>query len=75
MRHIQQKLAIARGELPTETLFKNAKVVNVFSGEIQETSVAVEDGRVIGFGDYQARQVIDLKGTVFVKLFNLVSLL
>jgi len=62
MRNIQQKLSVARGEQRAEMLFKNARVVNVFSGEIHKTSVAVEDGRVIGFGDYKAKKVIDLKG-------------
>ena len=62
MRKIQQKLSVARGEQRAELLFKNARVVNVFSGEIHRTNVAVEDGRVIGFGDYQAKKVIDLKG-------------
>ncbi len=62
MRNIQQKLSVARGEQRAELLFKNARVVNVFSGEIHQTNVAVEDGRVIGFGDYQAKKVIDLKG-------------
>ncbi len=63
MRNIQHKLSVARGERRAELLFKNAKVVNVFSGEIHKTNVAVEDGRVIGFGDYKAKKVIDLKGT------------
>ncbi len=62
MRKIQQKLSVARGEQRAELLFKNARVVNVFSGEIHKTNVAVEDGRVIGFGDYQAKKVVDLKG-------------
>src|SRR5882672_2034406 len=62
MRNIQQKLSVARGEQRAELLFKNARVVNVFSGEIHKTNVAVEDGRVIGFGDYKAKRVIDLKG-------------
>ena len=62
MRNIQQKLSVARGEQRAELLFKNAQVVNVFSGEIHKTNVAVEDGRVIGFGDYRAKKMIDLKG-------------
>lgn len=62
MRKVQQKLSVARGERPAELLFKNARVVNVFSGEIHETNVAVEDGRVVGFGDYRARKVINLRG-------------
>src|ERR1700759_1261801 len=63
MRNIQQKLSVARGEQRAELLFKNARVVNVFSGEIHKTNVAVEDGRVIGFGDYRAKKTIDLKGS------------
>src|SRR6267142_615485 len=62
MRNIQQKLSTARGERPAEVLFKNAKLVNVLSGEIYAASVAVEDGRVVGIGDYKARKTIDLRG-------------
>ena len=63
MRNIQQKLSIARGEQPAELLFKNARLVNVLSGEIHPANVAVDDGRVIGIGDYRARRVIDLCGS------------
>ena len=62
MRNLQQKLSIARGERPAERLFKNASLVNVLSGDIYRTDVAVDDGRVVGLGDYKAKQVIDLKG-------------
>jgi adenine deaminase len=62
MRNISQKLSIARGEQPAELLFKNARLVNVLSGEIHPANVAVEDGRVVGIGDYKARKVIDLRG-------------
>ena len=62
MRNIQQKLSIARGEQPAELLFKNAKLVNVLSGEIYPTDVAVDDGRIIGLGEYEGRKVIDLQG-------------
>src|SRR5271170_690788 len=62
MRNVQQKLAIARGEQPAELLIKNAKLVNVLSGEIHPANVAVDDGRIVGIGDYRARKVIDLRG-------------
>jgi adenine deaminase len=61
VRNLNHKLAVARGEERAELLFKNARVVNVLSGEIHEASVAVDDGRIIGFGDYKARKVIDLR--------------
>src|SRR5438309_3945728 len=62
MRNLQHKLSIARGEQPADLLFKNVNLVNVLSGEIHRTHVAVEDGRVIGLGDYEARKTIDLAG-------------
>jgi len=62
MRNLHQKLSIARGEKPAELLFKNANLVNVLSGEIYSANIAVDDGRVVGIGDYQAAKVIDLKG-------------
>lgn len=62
MREIQHKLSVARGEKPADLLFKNAQLVNVFSGEIHEANVAVDDERVIGFGDYDAKEIIDLEG-------------
>src|SRR5215510_601708 len=62
MREIQQKLSIARGERPAELLFKNANLVNVLSGEIHSANVAVDDGRIVGIGDYKGRITIDLRG-------------
>ncbi|HEY0368885.1 MAG TPA: adenine deaminase [Chthoniobacterales bacterium] len=62
MRELAHKLSVARGETPAELLFKNAQLVNVFSGEIYPADVAVHDGRVVGIGDYDAHEVIDLHG-------------
>ncbi len=59
---ISTLIKVARGEEPADLLLKNAKVVNVFSGEIEETSVAITHTRVVGLGDYPAQRVIDLKG-------------
>ena len=62
MRNVQHKLAVARGEKPADLLFQNAQLVNVLSGEIHRADVAVDDGRIVGFGSYEARRVIDLDG-------------
>src|SRR3982750_1552052 len=69
MRATQHKLAVARGDERAELLFKNARVVNVFSGEIHQTNVAVDDERVIGFGDYEAREIVDLDGAYLSPAF------
>ncbi|HEX4349481.1 MAG TPA: amidohydrolase family protein, partial [Verrucomicrobiae bacterium] len=69
MRNLQQKLAMARGEQPAELLFKNAKLINVLSGEIHQANIAVTDGRVVGIGDYKAKKTIDLKGAYLAPSF------
>ena len=63
MRELQRKLSIARGEQPAELLFKDANLVNVLSGEIYLTNVAVEDGRIVGLGEYEGKTVIELEGS------------
>lgn len=52
----------ARGEAPADLLIENAKVVNVLSGEIQETSVALARSRIVGLGDYPTQDRLDLEG-------------
>src|SRR5512135_1107175 len=60
---ISALIKAARGEEPAELLLKNAHVVNVFSGEVEETGVAITHSRIIGLGnDYPATRVIDLRG-------------
>src|SRR5882757_1983149 len=69
MRRTKEKLSIARGDRPAATLFKNANLVNVLSGEIYRTNVAVDDGRVIALGEYEAAKVIDLNGSYLAPSF------
>ena len=55
-------IKVARGEEPAELLLKNARIVNVFSGEIEETSIAITHSWIVGLGDYDALTVTDLRG-------------
>jgi len=59
---LEATIAVARGEEPADLLLKNAQLVNVLSGEIHPADVAVYDGKVVGFGTYQASNVVDLEG-------------
>lgn len=52
----------ARGQIAADLLLKNARVVNVFTGEIEETSVAISHSRIVGLGEYDAAKVTDVKG-------------
>jgi len=56
-------VAVARGDAPPDLVFAGAKVVNTFTGEIEEANVAIFGDRIAGVGDYtQAKQVVELKG-------------
>lgn len=57
-------LPAARGDVPAELVFKNGRVVDVFSGKLVETGVAVSQGLILGLGDYQGREEIDLEGRI-----------
>lgn len=59
---LEKLIAVARGEEPADLVLKNAQLVNVLSGEIHPADIGIYDGRVLGFGDYGARQVVDLAG-------------
>lgn len=52
----------AAGDEPVDRLFENARLLNVFSGEIESRHIAVAGGHVVGFGKYQARERVDLAG-------------
>nr|MBP6440744.1 adenine deaminase [Caldilineaceae bacterium] len=60
---LEALLAVARGEKPADLVLRNAHLVNVFSGKIEETDIAVFAGRVAGIGaGYTAAQSVDLRG-------------
>jgi adenine deaminase len=52
----------ARGDEPAGLLLRNARVVNVLSGQIDCTSVALAGEFIVGLGDRPARAEIDLDG-------------
>ena len=58
----QRLLEAARGDRPVDLLLRNAKIVNIFTGEVQKGHLALFEGRIAGFGEYQAKETIDLGG-------------
>lgn len=60
---IVDRLAVARGEQPGSLALRNARLVNVWSGEIYLTDIVVQGSRIAAVGQgYAAAQEIDLKG-------------
>jgi adenine deaminase len=56
-------LAVARGDEPADLLLRGGRLVNVFSGTIEEADIAIYGDRIAGIGTgYRARQTVDLHG-------------
>jgi adenine deaminase len=51
---LSEFLEAARGEAPADLVFRNARVVNVLTGEIHEETVGIKGDRILGFGEYRA---------------------
>ena len=62
MTSLKEKIRVASGEGTADLLIKNGRVVDVFSGEIEKKDVVIFGGVVVGFGDYRAREIIDVNG-------------
>ena len=48
---LERKISLAKGQEKVDLVIKNTRIVNVFSGEIHQTDVAIADGIFVGFGE------------------------
>lgn len=62
MSIIKRKIDVASSRKIADLVIKNAKIINVFTNEIIEGSLAVDNGYIIGIGDYKGEEEIDLNG-------------
>ena len=60
-------LAVARGDRPADLLIRGGRVVNLFSGDIEETDIAIAGDKIAGLGrDYHAAETIEADGAFIV---------
>lgn len=66
LEKLQRRIAIARGVLPADLVLRNARLVNVGSGECYPADVAVADGLIVGVSSpgagYHGHEERDLAG-------------
>jgi len=56
-------MSVARGDAPADLLLTGGRVVNVFTGELENVDVALSGASVAGLGPgYEAAHVLDLEG-------------
>ncbi|MGD8448656.1 MAG: adenine deaminase [Desulfobacterales bacterium] len=59
---LKEIIRSARGQKPVDLVLSNARIINVFSGEIFSGDIAVADGNIVGFGTYGAENTVDIGG-------------
>ncbi len=57
-----QRVKVARGEKKASRVLKNCQIVNVFNGKIEKADIAIEEGYIVGIGDYEGVEEIDVEG-------------
>ena len=66
MLRLEKKILIdaAAGRIKSDLVLKNARVVNVFTEKLEKADVAIHDGMIVGLGQYEGKEEIDLNGKV-----------
>lgn len=59
---LKKLIDVAAGRKEADTVIKNGKVVDVFTGEITAQSVAICEGMIAGIGDYHCANEMDALG-------------
>lgn len=60
---LADRIRIARGDAPCDLLLTNLQLINLHTGEIYPTEIAIDGTYIVGVGaGYQSEQVVDLGG-------------
>lgn len=62
MDRLKRRAELASGKLLPDMVLTNCKVINVFNGKIIHGNIAIDGGKIIGIGPYEAKEKIDLGG-------------
>lgn len=62
MEELKNNITMARGKIKAEKVFKNAKIIDVFSNKIIEGDLALANGKIVGIGNYSGQVEVDLEG-------------
>ena len=52
----------SRKIIPADLVLKNASIVNVFTDRVEKGNIAIKNGMIVGIGDYEGKEEIDIGG-------------
>lgn len=62
IERMKLRAALASGKEPVSLVLKNCRIINVFNGRIISSNIAIDHGKIIGIGNYEGVETIDLNG-------------
>lgn len=63
-KKLSERILASAGAKKASLVLKHGTVVNVFTAGLEQADIAIEDGCIVGLGDYEGVTEIDLKGAV-----------
>lgn len=57
-----ERVRIARGDRKAELVLKNCQIINVFNRQIEKGDIAIQDGIIVGVGEYEGIEEVDIGG-------------
>ena len=60
---LKNRIAAGRGDVCADLVLKNARVINVFTNEIETADIAISGNHIVGVGEYRGRKEVDLRGS------------
>jgi len=61
---LRSQILTGRGEIPCDLVLKNAYLIDVFTGDIHLTDIAIHGDRIVGIGrGYEGRDTVELRGS------------
>ena len=55
-----QLVKVAKGEIPADLLLTDARIINVYTGQVVPGNIAIYEGVIVGTGDYPAKEKVSL---------------
>ena len=59
---LKRRISAGRGDALADLVLKNARIVNVFTDEIDTADIAISGNSIVGVGAYHGRKEVDLHG-------------
>lgn len=63
-KKLAERILASSGAKKASLVLKHGTVVNVFTAALEQADIAIEDGFIVGLGEYEGETEIDLKGAV-----------